>query len=89
MPASTTAVTLYGKPDCHLCDEARAAIGQALEGRPVELREVDISRDPSLLRSYGERIPVVEIGGEERFRYFVDVEALRRIVDDIQGQSAE
>jgi glutaredoxin len=89
MPASTTAVTLYGKPDCHLCDEARAAIAEALEGRRVELREVDISRDPSLLRSYGERIPVVEVGGEERFRYFVDVDGLRRIVDGLQGQSAE
>jgi glutaredoxin len=89
MPPPATTVTLFGKPDCHLCDDARAAVVEALEGRPVELREVDISRDPSLLRSYGERIPVVEIGGEERFRYFVDVDALRRIVDELQRRSAE
>jgi len=89
MSGETPTVTLYGKSDCHLCDEARAAVMQALEGREVELREIDISTDAALRRDYGERIPVVEIGGEERFRYFVDVEALRRMVDGLQDPNCE
>ena len=89
MPDPTPTVTLYGKPDCHLCDEARAAVTQALEGREVELLEIDISTDPALRRDYGERIPVVEVGGEERFRYFVDVEALRHMVDGPQEPNRE
>jgi glutaredoxin len=88
VPGPTT-VTLYGKPDCHLCDEARAAVEEALEGRAAELREIDISADPALRRDYGERIPVVEVGGEERFRYFVDVDALRRVLDDLQDRNGE
>ena len=67
-------VTLYGKPGCHLCDEARAALAAA----DVEAMEVDISADPRLAARYGELIPVVEVDGEEVCRHFVDIEALRR-----------
>ena len=53
-------VVLYGRPDCHLCDEARAAI-LGFEG--IELREVDIESDERLFAAMLERIPVVEIQG--------------------------
>jgi hypothetical protein len=53
-------VVLYGRPDCHLCDEARAAI---LGFDDVELREVDIESDDDLFAAMLERIPVVELGG--------------------------
>ena len=57
-------VTLYARPDCHLCDEARAAIA-ALQGElpPFELREVNIDEDDELHARYLERIPVVEVDG--------------------------
>ncbi len=77
-------VTLYGKPGCHLCENARAAVGAALAGRPAELHEVDVSLDPCLERAYGERIPVVAVDGEERFQYFVDVGALARLLDGLE-----
>ena len=68
-------VTLYGKPGCHLCDEARAALA-AIEvevggGRRVHATRLWHAR-------YGERIPVVEVDGEEVCRYVVDPEALQR-----------
>jgi len=69
-------VTLYGKPGCCLCDEARAAILQAKATRSFELREVDVSLDPTLNRRYGERIPVVAIDGDEAFELRVDRRAL-------------
>ncbi len=77
-------VTLYGKPGCHLCDDARAAVATALAGRRVVLREVDISLDPGLERAYGERIPVVAVDGDERFQYFVDPAALARLLDGLE-----
>jgi glutaredoxin len=57
-------VVLYGRPDCHLCDEARAILS-ALVARAgdVELAEVDIEADDGLFREYLERIPVVELDG--------------------------
>jgi glutaredoxin len=73
-------VTLYGKPDCHLCDEARAVVLAVREEREFELREVDISRDRELLRGYGERIPVVAVDGRERFQFHVDPDRLRELL---------
>jgi hypothetical protein len=62
-----TVVTLYGKAGCCLCDEARTEIEAVRERRAFELREVDVSLDPVLNGRFGERIPVVEIDGEEAF----------------------
>ena len=45
-----------------------------------ELEEVDIGGSPELERRYRERLPVVEIAGEEAFTYFVPPDALRRKV---------
>ena len=78
-----TLVTLYGKPGCHLCDEARAVVTAVRRERPFELREVDVTLDPSLHRRYGERIPVVTLDDEEAFEYLVEPEELRRRLDRV------
>ena len=69
-----TIVTLYGRPGCHLCDDARAALQRI--GHPFE--EVDIESDDELLTRYLERIPVIALNGEELFDYHVDEDALER-----------
>ena len=74
----SAAVTLYGRPGCHLCDEAREVLLRVRAETPFELREVDIERDDELLKRYLERIPVVSVDGEELFDYEVDEAALRR-----------
>jgi glutaredoxin len=67
-----TTVTLYTRPGCHLCDDARAAIERVRSQTPFGLVEIDIESDDALHRAYLERIPVVELDGEELFEYFVD-----------------
>jgi glutaredoxin len=67
-----TTLTLYGKPDCHLCDEARKVLERVRERRSFELVERDITEDDGLLRAYFERIPVISIDGEEAFELIVD-----------------
>jgi len=73
----STAVTLYGRPGCHLCDEARAALLRVRADVPFELREIDIDGDDELFKRYLERIPVVSLNGEELFDFEVDEAALR------------
>ncbi|HYN51516.1 MAG TPA: glutaredoxin family protein [Thermoleophilaceae bacterium] len=70
-------LTLYGKPGCHLCDDARAEIERIQSEYHFELEQVDITLDPGLNRRYGERIPVLALEGEELFELHVDGEALR------------
>jgi len=69
-------VTLYSAPGCHLCDDARAALQRVRDRSPFELYERDITADGPMHRAYLERIPVVELDGEELFEYFVDEAAL-------------
>jgi hypothetical protein len=71
-------VVLYAKPGCHLCDEARAVVADVRTRHAFELEEVDISTDPELHRSYGERIPVLELDGDDLFEFHVDADELAR-----------
>ncbi len=73
-----TRLTLYGTPGCHLCAAARAAVAAVRARRAFELEEVDVSIDPVLNRRFGERIPVLEIDGEEAFELGVEAEELER-----------
>ena len=73
----SAAVTLYGRPGCHLCDEAREALLRVRSEAPFELLEIDIERDDELFKRYLERIPVVCLNGEELFEFHVDEAALR------------
>jgi glutaredoxin len=70
-------VTLYTRPGCCLCDEAREVLERVREELAFDLEERDIERDDALLRAYFERIPVVDIDGQEAFEYFVDEATLR------------
>ena len=78
-------VTLFGKPGCHLCDEARDLVRRVCDGRAVEFREIDVTLDPTLNREYGERIPVLALNGEELFEYFVDEGVLVERLDRVDG----
>ena len=71
-------LTLYGKAGCCLCDEAKAAIEEVRAERGFDVEHVDVSLDPRLHREYGERIPVVDIDGEEAFELGLDAAALRK-----------
>jgi glutaredoxin len=75
---SGPAVVLYGRPGCHLCEDARAALERVRARVPFTVMEVDIEADDELHRRYLERIPVVAVGGEELFDYVVDEDVLER-----------
>ncbi len=72
-------LVLYGKPGCHLCDDARLVLERV--GAPFA--EVDITSDDALHAAYLERIPVVTLDGRECFEYFVDEAALCRLLGKV------
>lgn len=72
---SRPTATLYTRRHCHLCEEAAATL--EAEGYAVEA--IDIDADPELRARYGHAVPVVIIGGKERFRLRVDAVLLRRL----------
>jgi glutaredoxin len=82
---TTREVVLYGRPGCHLCDDARALIEQVRAQLPFAFSERDIEQDDALHRAYLERIPVVTVDGDEAFEYFVDADELRRLLSTSAG----
>ena len=80
-----TRVTLYGRPECHLCEEAQAAVAAARSRREFDVEEIDISIDPRLARRYGERIPVVAIDGEDVLELRFGAEDLVRRLDRVSA----
>ena len=82
-----TVVTLYTRPGCHLCDEAREAILALREElRGFELVEVDIESDTDLHRRYLERIPVVVVDGEEVSELVFEPGRLRARIGTVRSQ---
>jgi glutaredoxin len=72
----TPRVTLYGKPGCHLCDDARAVVSRVCAELGEEYVEVDITTDPELVRRFGEEIPVTFVDGSQHDFWRVDAQRL-------------
>lgn len=82
-------VTLYTRPNCHLCDEAKQAILAADCRDQFTLREINIDLDPALVRRYGFDIPVILINGIETFKHRLTsadfAHEIKRVGNDISG----
>lgn len=59
------AVTVFGRPGCHLCELVVEELEPLCRSAGVSLRVTDVDADPGLQNRYGPRIPVVCAGEEE------------------------
>lgn len=85
----TTRVTLVGKPDCHLCHEAREQVSQVCDELGIGWQELSILGDPGLYDEYWEKIPVVLIDGRIHDYWRVDPQRLRRALSDNRSASSD
>ena len=61
--ADALEVTLYTRPGCHLCDDARAVIERVAADLGVGWEERDITTSPEDMREYWDKIPVTLVDG--------------------------
>jgi hypothetical protein len=71
-------VTLFVRPGCHLCDDARQVVRAACEAAGEGFVERDVDADPALRDAYGELVPVVTVDGVRQGYWRIDGERLRR-----------
>jgi len=64
-------ITVYSKPDCHLCDLAKDVVERCRKKVDFALEVVDISQNPELFERYRNDIPVILLDGREIARHFV------------------
>ncbi len=73
-------VTLYGKKECCLCDEAMDVLQKVRATVPFDLEKIDISGKQELLEEFGLKIPVIFIDGVQAFKYRVNEGKLRSML---------
>jgi glutaredoxin len=84
-------LTLFTKPGCHLCEEAKTVVDSAIAKfksehsaeNPIELTEVNILEDQALLEKHGEEIPVLQINGATHAYWKIDSERLTVALNEL------
>ncbi len=71
------ALILYGRADCHLCDDMKAVVGPLAKEFGCTLEQIDISGAVDLERRFGQEIPVLFVNGRKAFKFRVTDAQLR------------
>jgi glutaredoxin len=69
-------VTLYSKPGCHLCEDARTLLDELQPEFAFDVTEIDIRTDAEVFTRYRHEIPVVVLDGVEVARGLIDERVL-------------
>lgn len=81
---SDVTVEIFGKPGCHLCDDARTVLDRVLADFPsATLVERNILDDAEWFESMKDDIPVVMINSVRHSTWHVDESALRAALTEV------
>ena len=81
-PQTVPQVVLYGREGCSPCAHARDALRRLGRDFAFELTERDVDAEPALAARYGDRVPVIAVGGDEVSEGRFDAAAVRRALSD-------
>ena len=74
---SAPRITLYTRPGCHLCDDARAVIEGVCADLGESYEEIDITGDDEFEDRFTEDVPVTFVDGRQHDFWRVDETRLR------------
>jgi len=75
-------LTLYSRPECHLCEALIAELVPLLRDG-ITIETVDVDSSVALERRYGLRIPVLAAGEVELSGYPLDRNRVQRFLDSL------
>ena len=75
-----TRITIYSRPDCHLCDDMKAVVIRVATGTGLTVEHVDITGDAELEARYGLEIPVLVVDGKKAAKYRITEGELTKIL---------
>ena len=73
-------LTLFIREGCHLCDDMEQALREYESEFDFEIQRVPIDNDAELEQAYGTMVPVLVCGDVEICHYFLDKQALTRVL---------
>jgi len=71
-------ITIYSKPDCHLCDDAKAILKKVSTDFVFTLTEINIEENPETYEKYKYDIPVVFVDDVRLFKGKIEETKLRK-----------
>jgi len=74
------ALTVYGRSECHLCEEMTEIVRAVAAELGCTLAVVDISEDAELEARFGQEVPVLCVNGRKAFKYRLTERDLRKRV---------
>jgi len=75
-------VTIYSRPGCHLCEEAKIQIAPLLQELGGRLTEINIDEDAQLRARYDYDVPVIFLGARMAAKHRVNLGQFRRQMHD-------
>ena len=75
-------LTIYSRPGCHLCEEAKSQMAPLLTEFGARLTEINIDEDPQLRARYDYDVPVIIMGSRKIAKHRVDLVQFRRQLRD-------
>ncbi len=85
--ATPLEVTVYSRPGCHLCEDAKTVMQPLLLEFGCTLREVNIDLDGELGELYSRDIPVIFIGKQKAAKHRVDPKQFRRQLQEARDRA--
>jgi len=82
----TPHVVLVTKANCHLCEDARDAVGRVTAALGLTWKEELVDNQPELRERYAEEIPVVLVDGVQRDFWKIDEARLERVLQRAMAQ---
>jgi predicted PurR-regulated permease PerM len=79
-------IVLYLRGDSPACKEFRSFVEAHLEKKDVLARVVDVSSSRRLLKSFGERVPLLEVNGEIVTEGEVEPDTLEALLQEVVGE---
>lgn len=80
-------LTLYTRPQCHLCDVLKARVEALSDAFDLDLSEINVETDPMLETRFGDQVPVLLVNGRKAFKYEASEDALRqRLKRELQAR---
>ncbi|MGB7434334.1 MAG: glutaredoxin family protein [Candidatus Acidiferrum sp.] len=86
--ANPLELTIYGRPGCHLCEEAKAVMSPLVKEFGATLREVNIDEDEELAERYSWDIPVIFIGAHKAAKHRIEPRQFRRQLEQARDRAS-
>jgi glutaredoxin len=80
--AAARDITIYSRPGCHLCEEAKHQIEPLLREFGARMTEINIDEDAELRAQYDYDVPVIFLGARKVGKHRLDLAQFRRQLKD-------